>query len=64
LNIQSTSARFFIPTTTSDVENLDINNVLMQLLEKIEAFSGQNSGWTVTQIKHLRLSSQHRNISQ
>ena len=42
--VQSTSARFFIPTTTSDVESLDINNVLMQLLEKVDAFSGQNSG--------------------
>jgi len=42
--VQSTSARFFIPPTTSDVENLDINNVLMQFMEKIDAFSGQNSG--------------------
>ena len=53
--IQSTSARFFIPTTTSDVESLDINNVLMKLLEKVDAFSGQNSGWTVSQVKCLRL---------
>jgi len=53
--IQSTSASFFIPTTTSDVESLDINNVLMQLLEKIDAFSGQNNGWTVSQVKYLRL---------
>ena len=37
-HVQSTSARFFIPTTSSDVENLDINNVLMQLLEKVESF--------------------------
>jgi len=49
-SVQSTSARFFIPTTTSDVENL-----LMQLLEKVEAFSGQNNGWTVSQVKYLRL---------
>ena len=44
-HVQSTSARFFIPTTTSDVESLDINNILMQLLEKVDAFSGQNSCW-------------------
>jgi len=53
--IQSTSARFFIPTTTSDVENLDITNFMMRLLEKVDAFSGQNSGWTVSQVKYLRL---------
>ena len=46
-NVQSTSARFFIPITTSVVEYLDINNVLMWLLEKVEAYSGQNSGWTM-----------------
>jgi len=27
----------------------------MQLLEKVYAFSGQNSGWTVSQVKYLRL---------
>ena len=54
-NVQSTSARFFIPTTTSDVESLDMNSVMMQLLEKVDAFSGQNSGWTVSQVKYLRL---------
>jgi len=53
-NVQSTSATFFIPTTTSDVENLEIKNLLMQLLEKVEAFSGQNSGWTVSKVKYLR----------
>jgi len=51
-NVQSTSARFFIPTTTSDVESLNMNNVMMQLLEKVDAFSGQNSGWTVLQVKY------------
>jgi len=53
-NLQSTSARFFIPTTTSDVENLDINNVLKQFLEKVDAFSGQNNGWTVSKVNYLR----------
>jgi len=48
--VQSTSARFFIPPTTSDVENLNINNVLKQFSEKIDAYSGQNSGWTVSKI--------------
>ena len=51
--IQSISARFFIPTTTLDVESLDMNNVMMQLLEKVDAFSGQNSGWMVSQVKYL-----------
>ena len=54
-NVQSTSARFFIPTTSSDVENLDINNELIQLLEKVEAFSGQNSGWTVSQLSLIHI---------
>ena len=53
--VQSTSARLFIPPTTSDVEYLDINNVLMQFSEKIDAFSGQNSGWTVSKVNYLRL---------
>jgi len=54
-NVQSTSARFFILTTTSDVESMDMNSVMMQLLEKVDAFSVQNSGWTVSQVKYLRL---------
>jgi len=54
-NLQSTSARFFIPPATSDVENLDINNVLKQFMEKVDAFSGQNSGWTVSKVNYLRL---------
>jgi len=54
-NIQCTLARFFLLTTTSDVENLNINNVLNQLLEKVDAFSGQNSGWIVTKVKYRRL---------
>jgi len=29
--------------------------MLMQLLEKVEPFSGQNSGWTVSWVKYLRL---------
>jgi len=53
-NLQSTSARFYIPTTTLDVENLDIN-VLKQFLEKIDAFSGQNSGCTVSKVNYLQL---------
>jgi len=53
--VQSTSARFFIPPTTLDVENLDINNVLKQLLQKVDAFSGQNRGWTVSKANYLRL---------
>ena len=53
--IQCTSARFFLPTTTLDVENLNINNVLNQLLEKVDAFSGQNSGWVVSKVKYMRL---------
>jgi len=54
-NKQRTSVRFFIPSTTSDVEELDIDNVLNQFLEKVDAFSGQNSGWTVTKADYLRL---------
>jgi len=54
-NVQCTSARFFVPTATSDIENLDINNVMNQLIEKIKACSGQNSGWTVSNVKYLRL---------
>jgi len=54
-NVRSTSARFFMPITTSDVEKMDINNVLMQLMENVEAFSGQNSGWTMSKVNYLRL---------
>ena len=54
-NIQCTLARFFLLTTTSEVENLNINNVLNQLLEKVDAFTGQNSGWIVTKVKYMHL---------
>jgi len=37
------------------VENLNINSVLNQLLEKVDVFSGQNSGWTMPKVKYMRL---------
>jgi len=29
--------------------------VLMQFLENVDTFSGQNSGWTVSKVNYLRL---------
>jgi len=40
---------------TSDVDNLDLSDIVRRLLEKIDGFSGQNSGWSIVQINYLRL---------
>ena len=40
---------------TSDVNELDLQDIITQLLGKIGGFSGKNSGWNVFQIKYIRL---------
>ena len=54
-DIQFTTARFFIPPMTTDVDELNLSDIIAQFANKIEGFSGQNSGWVVSQIKYLRL---------
>jgi len=54
-DIQHTAARFYIPPTTLEVSDLDLPNIITSFLEKIDGFSGQNSGWNVSKIKYLRL---------
>ena len=54
-DIQHTTARFYIPPMTSDVDKLNLSDIITQFLEKIDGFSGQNSSWIVSQINYLRL---------
>jgi len=54
-DLQRTTAMFYIPTMTSDIDELNLPNIITQLLGKIDGFSGNNSGWTVSQINYLRL---------
>jgi len=54
-DVQHTTARFYIPPMTSDVDELNLSDIITQFLEKIDGFSGQNSGWIVSQINYLRL---------
>jgi len=52
-NIQHTTARFYIPPMTWNLDELNIPDIISQFTEKINGFSGQNSGWIVSQIKYL-----------
>ena len=54
-DVQHTTARFYIPPMTSDVDELNLSDIITQFMEKIDGFSGQNSGWIISQIKYLRL---------
>jgi len=54
-DIQFTRARFYIPPMTTDVDKLNLPDIIAQFANKIEGFSGQNSGWIISQIKYLRL---------
>jgi len=54
-DVQHTTARFYLPPMTSDMDELNLPDIISQFAEKIDGFSGQNSGWTVSQIKYLRL---------
>jgi len=40
---------------TSDVNDLNLADIVHQFMEKIDGFSGQGSGWIVCQINYLRL---------
>jgi len=48
-DVQHTTAIFYIPPITSDVDELNLSDI-MQFMEKIDAFSAQNSSWIVSQI--------------
>ena len=54
-NVQHTTARFYIPPMTSDVDNLDLADIVRQFMEKIDSFSDQLSGWSIAQMNFLRL---------
>ena len=54
-DVQHTTARFFIPPMTSDVDELNLHDIIAQFMDKIDGFSGQNSGWIISQINYLRL---------
>ena len=54
-DVQHTVARFYILPMTSDINNLDLPDIVRQFLEKIDGFSGQNSGWSIAQTTYLRL---------
>jgi len=54
-DVQHTTARFYIPPMTSDVNELNLADIIAQFMEKIDGFSGQNSGWIISQINYIRL---------
>ena len=54
-DVQHTTARFYIPPITLDVDELNLPDIIAQFMEKIDGFSGQNSGWIISQINYLRL---------
>jgi len=54
-DVQHTTARFYILPMTSDVDELNLSDITTQFMEKIDGFSGQNSGWIISQIKYLQL---------
>jgi len=43
-DVQHTLARFYIPPMTLDVDELNLPDIVVQFIEKIDGFSGQNSG--------------------
>jgi len=54
-DVQHTTARFYIPPMTSDVDELNLLDIIAQFMEKIGGFSGQNSGWIMSQMNYLWL---------
>ena len=54
-DIQRTTIKFFILPITSDTVDLNIFQIMMMFLEKIEEFTGYNSDWTTFRINYLRL---------
>jgi len=53
--VQYMTAIFYIPPMTSDVTELNLADIISQFMNKIDGFSGQKSGWTISQINYLRL---------
>ena len=54
-DVQHTTARFYIPPITTDVDELNLPEIIAQFMDKIDGFSNQNSGWIISQINYLRL---------
>jgi len=54
-DVQHTTARISISPMTSDLDELNLPDIISQFTEKIDGFSGQKSGWIVSQIKYLQL---------
>jgi len=51
-----TTARFYIPLTTFDVNELNSSNhITAKLAEKLNDFNGRNIGWMISQINYVRL---------
>jgi len=55
IDTQHTTTRFYILPMTSDVDDLNLPDIIAQFMEKINGLSGQNSGWIILQINYLRL---------
>ena len=53
-NVQRITSRFFTTPMTSDLNELNIPDIISQFTEKIDGVTGHNSGWIVFQINHLR----------
>jgi len=53
-DVQYATARFNIPPMTSDLDELNLPDIISQFMEKIDEFSGQSSCLNVSQIRYLR----------
>jgi len=54
-DVQHTTTRFYILPMTSDVDELNLPDIITQFMEKMGGFSGQNSDWIISQINYLPL---------
>ena len=53
--VQRITIRFFTPLMTSDLNELNLPDIISQFTEKIDDVTGHNSGWMVFQIEYIRL---------
>jgi len=55
-DVQYTIARFNIPPMTTDLDELNLPDMISQFMEKIDKFGGQSSSsLSISRIKYLRL---------
>jgi len=45
----------FYRNGSEEIDDFNLPDIMAQFMEKINGFSGQNSGWIISQIKYLRL---------